>query len=51
MAIEVSSVPDTTASLDPLERIDAYEQWQRSEGVPVVPASFLGKRRKAGKSF
>jgi len=41
MAIEVSSVPDTTASLDPLERIDAYEQWQRSEGVPVVKGFYI----------
>jgi uncharacterized RmlC-like cupin family protein len=41
MAIEVSSVPDATASLDPLERIDAYEQWQKSEGAPVVSGFYI----------
>ncbi len=41
MAIEVSSVPDTTASLEPLEKIDAYEHWQKSEGAPVVSGFYI----------
>jgi oxalate decarboxylase/phosphoglucose isomerase-like protein (cupin superfamily) len=41
MAIEVSSVPDTTASLEPLERVDAYEQWQRTQDVPVVKGFYI----------
>ncbi|HEY0580759.1 MAG TPA: ethanolamine ammonia lyase-activating protein, partial [Chloroflexota bacterium] len=41
MTIEVSSGPDTTASLEPLERIDAYEQWQQSEGAPIVSGFYI----------
>ena len=41
MAIEVSSQPDATASLAPLERIDAYEQWQKDEGVPLVSGFYI----------
>jgi len=41
MAIEVSSAPDMTASLEPLERIDAYEQWQKDEGAPVVAGFYI----------
>ena len=41
MAIEVSSQPDVTESLAPLERVDAYEQWQQSERVPVVTGFYV----------
>lgn len=41
MAIETTSSPDTTASLDPMERIDAYEEWQRAEGVPLVTGFYI----------
>src|ERR671933_199498 len=41
MAIDLRSVPDTTASLEPLLRIDAYEQWQQAEGVPVVTGFYI----------
>src|SRR5216110_2047051 len=41
MAIEVSSQLDVTESLAPLERVDAYEQWQQSEGVPVVTGFYV----------
>ncbi|HEX8969806.1 MAG TPA: cupin domain-containing protein, partial [Chloroflexota bacterium] len=41
MALDVSSVPDTTASLAPLERIDAYEQWQKAEGVPIISGFYI----------
>jgi quercetin dioxygenase-like cupin family protein/oxalate decarboxylase/phosphoglucose isomerase-like protein (cupin superfamily) len=41
MAIEVSSAIDTTASLNPLERIDAYEQWQVAQGAPVVQGFYI----------
>jgi len=41
MATDLSSVPDMTASLEPLPRIDAYEQWQQSEGVPTVSGFYI----------
>ena len=41
MATELSSVPDMTASLEPLPRIDAYEQWQQSEGVATVSGFYI----------
>src|SRR4030081_3205782 len=41
MAIEVSSVPDTTASLEPLQKIDAYVEWQKSEGAPIVSGFYI----------
>src|SRR5919201_352063 len=41
MAIELSSTADTTAALEPLERIDAYELWQKSEEVPVVTGFYV----------
>ena len=41
MAIEVSSVPDATASLAPLENVDAYEGWQKAEGVPLVSGFYI----------
>jgi quercetin dioxygenase-like cupin family protein len=41
MATELSSVPDITATLPPLERVDYYEQWQKSEGVPVVTGFYV----------
>ena len=41
MAVDVSSVPDTTASLEPLEKIDAYEQWQQAEGAPLVAGFYI----------
>ena len=41
MALDVSSVPDTTASLEPLERIDAYERWQQAEGAPVIGGFYI----------
>lgn len=41
MAIDVPASPDTTASLDPLVKIDAYEQWQQSEGVPIVKGFYI----------
>src|SRR5690349_11036417 len=41
MAVELSSVPDVTASLEPLERVDGYEQWQQHEGVPVVTGFYI----------
>ena len=41
MAIEVSSVPDTTASLEPLQKIDAYEEWQKTEGAPIVSGFYI----------
>src|SRR5260221_12971349 len=59
MAVDVSSVPDTTASLEPLEKIDAYEQWQQAEGAPLVAGFYiedlntleLGRwERKAGQA-
>lgn len=46
MAIEVgtglNAAPDVTASMEPLERVDAYERWQQSEGVPVVTGFYVG---------
>ena len=41
MAIEVSSQADVTESFAPLERVDAYEEWQQSEGVPVVAGFYI----------
>jgi quercetin dioxygenase-like cupin family protein len=36
-----TSVPDATANLEPLQRIDAYAEWQRAEGVPVVTGFYI----------
>ena len=33
--------PDITESLAPLERIDAYEQWQKAEGAPIVNGFYI----------
>ena len=41
MATEISAAPDSTATLAPLDRIDFYEQWQKSEGVPVVTGFYI----------
>ena len=41
MATEISAAPDSTATLAPLDRIDFYEQWQKSEGVPVVNGFYI----------
>ncbi len=41
MTIELSPAPDITATLPPLERVDAYEQWQKAEGVPVITGFFI----------
>lgn len=41
MATEISSVPDTTAKLEPLERVDAYGRWQQSQGVPLVTGFYI----------
>jgi mannose-6-phosphate isomerase-like protein (cupin superfamily) len=40
VAIELSS-PDTTVSLEPLARVDAYEEWQKAEGAPVVTGFYI----------
>jgi quercetin dioxygenase-like cupin family protein len=36
-----SSVPDTTANLAQLPRVDAYAEWQASEGVPLVDGFYI----------
>src|SRR3569833_3659824 len=41
MAIEARTVPDTTASLPPLERVDFYRKWQEAEGAPVLGGFFI----------
>jgi quercetin dioxygenase-like cupin family protein/oxalate decarboxylase/phosphoglucose isomerase-like protein (cupin superfamily) len=33
--------PDITESLAPLERVDAYEQWQKAEGAPIVNGFYI----------
>jgi quercetin dioxygenase-like cupin family protein len=41
MAIDLGTNIDLTESLDPLQRIDAYEQWQQAEGAPVVSGFYI----------
>jgi quercetin dioxygenase-like cupin family protein/oxalate decarboxylase/phosphoglucose isomerase-like protein (cupin superfamily) len=38
---DLSSSADITESLAPLERIDAYEQWQKAEGAPVISGFYI----------
>jgi quercetin dioxygenase-like cupin family protein len=35
------AVPDESATLEPLERFDAYQAWQQSEGVPSVTGFYV----------
>ena len=41
MTTDISAVPDTTATLEPLERIDSYARWQQSQGVPIVSGFYI----------
>ena len=36
MTTEVQPAADETAALEPMERVDAYQAWQQSEGVPSI---------------
>src|SRR5919199_6362075 len=41
MTTQVQPVPDETATLDPMERVDAYQAWQQAEGVPSVRGFYI----------
>ena len=41
MAVELKTAYSATADFEDLESIDAYQEWQRREGVPVVTGYYI----------